>query len=64
MIQFTAEHGYAIWLILTMLIIITVLHQTSQHVTGLEEDAILASVSERSESFLMNRTESKWGTDK
>lgn len=62
MITFLNEYGYPIIFVELLLIALVVLCQRNRVPTKEDNDAILVSVSKRSESFLMNRTESKWGT--
>lgn len=62
MIAFLNEYGYPIMFFELLLSFAVVLYHRNRKVTKEDNDVILASVSKRSESFLMNRTESKWGT--
>lgn len=63
MIAFLNDFGYTIWAILGLLIFYVIMHKYYEGPPTAEENkAIMDSLSGR-ESFLSNRTESKWGQD-
>jgi len=55
MIEFLNEHGYSIWVILLLLILWVFIRKARVEPLTKQE--------QRKHSFLMERTESKWGTD-
>ena len=64
MIQFLNEYGVILVVIELMAIQLVILHQeTKSPLTKLENQAIMDSVEHRKNSFLMNRTVSRWGED-
>lgn len=64
MIAFLNDGGYLIWIVLLILTLAVIFSKWVEGPpTSAENDEIMRSISHRENSFLMKRTESKWGTD-
>lgn len=64
MITFLTEFGYTILTLLTLMILWAIAVKSAEGSPTTEENnAIMDSIQHRENSFLMNRTESKWGKE-
>lgn len=64
MITFLTENGYTIWVLLVLMILWVITVKYAEGPPSHKDDLVTHRIIEaRENSFLMNHTESKWGTE-